>query len=93
MKIDEILKMQPNERVSALKKGRRSPAPDLAKITKEWDPSKHEIFNPADRPDKTVYYPIYDENGRETTGSRIEKVARIAVSLQQLIVKLSLIHI
>lgn len=89
MNIAEILK-QPNiaTRVELLRKGRLTPAPDTETILKQWDPAKHDIFNPALRPDKTVYVPTYNEKGEETgTTTRIEKVTRIAVAFQKLIVK------
>lgn len=90
MKIEDVLS-EPDisKKVEKLKKGRLTELPAIDKFKKQWNPSEHEIFNAVDRPDKTVYTEQVDENGDGTgkMSSRIEKVARIALALQRLIVK------
>lgn len=90
MRLEDVLKLEIDKQVDAFKKGRLTPQPEIGKIKKQWDHTQHEIFNEADRSNKTVHYTYVEEvNGKEVerTGSRIEKVARIALSLQKLIVK------
>ncbi len=84
---EAIIEPDIKKKVDNLKKGRITNQPDILNIKKQWDPSQHEIFNTTDRPDKTVYYDVVQADGTEQTLNRIEKVARIAVALQKLIVK------
>lgn len=84
---DALQEPEIKKRVDNLKKGRLTDQPDIGTITKQWDPTKHEIFNEADRPNKTVYYEQINEAGEARTLSRIEKVARIALAFQKLIVR------
>lgn len=97
MKIDEILGQEEQGKViDELKKGRIVAEPDTETFKKQLDPLKHDVFNKALRPDKKVKVDPDDKNqedatvvtsGDGETKTRIEKVARIAVALQKLIVK------
>jgi SPP1 family phage portal protein len=88
MKLSEILdETDKAKQVEKLKKGRLAPEPDTVNVLKEWDPKQHHIFNAVDRPDKTVYYEVIDDNQNAKTLSRIEKVARIPLAVQKLIVR------
>lgn len=90
MDIKEIIKETDiAKKVTLLKKGRLTDLPDIAAFENDWDQSKHKIYNTATRPDKTVYYAERDTKGNPTdnTLSRIEKVARISLAIQKLIVK------
>lgn len=89
--IDDILIDQDlGKRVSRLKEGRQSPLPEVTKFKNEWDPKCHKIFDPVERPDKKVYYSPENANGEvdeSKTLSRFEKVTRVAVAFQKLIVR------
>jgi SPP1 family phage portal protein len=88
MTIQEVLQQSDiNKRIDGLKKGRDRDLPDIGKIQNQWQPGKHEIFNEAERPNKTVKYDVYNSEGVPTETTRIEKVARIALAFQKLIVK------
>jgi hypothetical protein len=92
MTLQEVLQIDDvSKRIEAFKKGRITPQPEIGKIKKQWDPKEHEVItNTVDRPDKTVYYTIFEEsNGVEKKyeRSKIEKVARLALALQKIIVK------
>jgi SPP1 family phage portal protein len=101
MKIKELLQSQDksaNTIISSLKLGRPELGTDIVKAKDQLDPFKHEIFNPVTRPDKIVKVDpseaSQDENVVNVTGSngsqsgnRIERVARIALAIQKLIVK------
>lgn len=79
MTLEEILALQPQEMITELKKGRNSTLPDIKKYIKAIDPSGHDIFDPAKRPDKLI---------KETDDRvRTEPVARIGLAMQKLIVK------
>jgi SPP1 family phage portal protein len=80
MSVDEIFTMTtPEEIIQELKKGRGAELPDIEKYISAIDPQKHLIFDEIERPNKL----IKNENGE----IRTEKVARIALALQKLIVK------
>jgi SPP1 family phage portal protein len=81
MKIEEILALTDiNEKFKQLKQ-RATTAPVVADIEKEYIPAQHKIFDTTERPDKLVK--------QEDGSTRTEKVARIAVALQKIIVKSS----
>lgn len=80
MKLEDILKLKdPAAMITELKK-RSTLAPDAGKLKNEFDPSKHLINDPNERPDKKVL----KEDG---SFDRYEKVNRIALGFQELIVK------
>ena len=83
MTIQEILfKGSQNDIIEELKK-RNSTAPDIKKYLKQLNIDDHDINDATLRPDKIVK--VTDASG-DVTGTRPEKVARIALSLQKLIV-------
>lgn len=93
MKIQEIITGTDTAIIAEMKSKRYLDQPDVAKSEKELDPLKHDIFNPSLRPDKKVRIDA-EEGGTKiitteesNAGFRYEKVARIAVALQKLIVK------
>ena len=100
MKIEEITRSESaSAMVEALMARRNTPQPETVKLKEQYDPRGHRIFDTSERPDKIVR----GENGEI---ERFEKVARIALPLQQVIVEravaflfghpvlvLSLIHI
>ena len=80
MKIQDITSHQSaDDMVEALKR-RATKSPDINKLRKEYYPSGHRIFDTAERPDKAV-------KGQDGTLERFEKVARIALPLQRVIVE------
>ncbi|KAA6350861.1 hypothetical protein EZS27_001708 [termite gut metagenome] len=87
----------PNEMISALKSGRYFPHPDVKGAQKALDPNMHDINNAILRPDKRVkmdagneaapVQKVIDRGSEESTGYKIEKVARVKLAIQKLIVK------
>ena len=96
--IDEILKIEDKaERISLLKKGRRTPIPDATRLYADWNPNLHEIIT------DTVKYPkirIVTEKGKAvrdqntgnsiTTSDKVEEKEpnRISIPLEQDIVNI-----
>ncbi|KAA6303144.1 MAG: hypothetical protein EZS26_000747 [Candidatus Ordinivivax streblomastigis] len=87
-----------NAVIEELKSGRNTPEPDIDLYVSQLDPAKHDIFDKSIRPDKTVKVdnPEPQQNGNpiapgytggEKENTRTEKVARIALAIQKLIVK------
>lgn len=97
MKLSDIIQSEnPNQQISALQSGRIHPMPDMAQAKKALDPKLHDINNPLIRKDKQVRVDADDESDSakkvistdgEAVATRTEKVARIAVALQKLIIK------
>lgn len=101
MTIEEVFKKDNQiDVITELKSKRGIPLPDAKGAIKDLDPLQHEVFNKINRPDKKVKIDKDDlteddntttvvtaVNGEEQTGYRWEPVARIALSLQKLIVK------
>lgn len=103
MKVQEIIQKKNlsvsnnGDVIAELKGCRYIPQPDTEDAKKALDPKLHDINNPILRPDKKVKIDT-DENADsaqkvisttdgETTNTRTEKVARIAIVLQKLIIK------
>ena len=103
MKITEFIQTSDGESVdvtkliSNLQQRRYIDQPDTDKFKNQIDPKTHEVFNHITRPDKSVrinddeldMYPNATKvtNGTEQAAFRTEKVARIALAIQKLIVK------
>lgn len=97
MKLTDIIQSEnPTDQISELQNGRQYPHPDVARAKKALDPKLHDINDPLIRKDKKVRVDVDDESDSarkvvETDGeavqTRTEKVARIAVALQKLIIK------
>jgi SPP1 family phage portal protein len=83
-----------NAIIEELKSGRNNAEPKIDVYVSQLDPSKHDIFDKIKRPDKIVKVDI-PEKERETIGyiggekekTKTVPVARIALSIQKLIVK------
>ena len=102
MKVQEIIQMKnvsvsnDGDVIAELKGCRYIPQPDIESAKKALDPELHDINNPILRPDKKVKIDK-DENADsaqkiistdgEATYTRTEKVARIRIALQKLIIK------
>lgn len=101
MTIEEIMALAAkgdasNDVVARLKQGRYLPQPDVDVAEKALNPELHDIMSPVERPDKKVRVDS-DENAEsakkiitvdgETTNTRTEKVARIRLAIQKLIIK------
>lgn len=85
MTAEEIFSLESESAiVNELKSGRNAPIPDVEKAEKAINPSKHDVNDIYKRPDKRVKVDDDKENDRERI--RIEKVARIAVAIQKLII-------
>ena len=88
MKVDEIVFELLGKEVESIPtkieslKERQRPQPDVKTFEKQWNPNTHDVFDKALRPDKMIKK---DVAGVETDA--IEKVTRIALALQKLIVK------
>ncbi len=97
MTLQEIFsKKTSNEVISELKSRRFIPQPDVESAKKALNPDLHNINDPILRPDKRVKVDAdNDANsaqkvidaGGESTNYKIEKVARIKLALQKLIIK------
>ncbi len=99
MDIEEVMRLaKANDTTTAiteLKNHRYIPQPDVEEALKALDPKLHDVNNPALRPDKRVKVTddtqgesaqkVIDTSG-ESTNFRTEKVARVAVALQKLII-------
>lgn len=94
MTIEEIFKQATsNDVISELKSKRYTPQPDVAAANKALDPELHNINDRILRPDKRVKVDAEDNNVRkvvdtngESVNYKIEKVARIKLALQKLII-------
>lgn len=75
MTIEEILKIEDkSQRIAYLKKGRRTPHPDVTRLYNDWNPNKHEIIT------DTVKYPkirIITEKGKTITDPKSGKAITI----------------
>ena len=102
MTIEELLAKIENELTSVineLRNGRNTPEPDSINYAMQYAPKTHNINEQSKRPDKLVVIKKEsNKNGEDknknpnvelTTeqGFRIERVARIALAIQKLIVK------
>lgn len=80
MKIEDITQSTSAvDMVEALKK-RATPQPEIGQLKKQYFPQGHRIFDTSERPDKIV-------RGADGEMERFEKVARIALPLQRVIVE------
>ena len=97
MKISDITQAaEQNDVIQEMKSHRFIPQPDVETARKVLDPQEHDINNPIIRPDKRVKVTddtqgesaqkIIDVDGKDNGNFRYEKVARIAVALQNLII-------
>ena len=96
MPIDEIFKKATaNDVISELKSCRFIPQPDVERAEKALNPKLHDINDPIIRKDKRVKIDADDEAESaqkiitvdgERTNYRTEKVARIALAIQRLII-------
>lgn len=97
MLLNELFKnVSTNEIIAELKGKRVTAQPDTKQAKKALDPKLHDINNPIIRPDKRVKLDngVDDSDKVITTGEdsgsyRIEKVARVAIALQKLIINRS----
>lgn len=97
MTLEEIFRQTtPTDVIDALKKGRGTPIPDAEAARKALDPDRHDVNDHVKRPDKrvTAVEPeggglqiASDAPGGEKKRTRTEPVARIRLSIQQLIIK------
>jgi SPP1 family phage portal protein len=97
MKIEDIFKLDTSNRVIQELKSRRFVAqPDVDVAKKAIDPNLHNINDPILRPDKRVKVDADNDansaqkvidTGGESSNYKIEKVARIKLALQKLIIK------
>lgn len=98
MTLEEVLALADNnQRIEYLKKGRRTPVPDVVRLYNDWNPNKHEIITDLEKYPKIR---VVTEKGKEvksqTTG-RMTKTDdqveykdpnRIALPLEQDIVNI-----
>lgn len=98
MTLEEVLALADNnQRIEYLKKGRRTPVPDVVRLYNDWNPNKHEIITDLEKYPKIK---VVTEKGKEvksqTTGRMTktdDKVEykdpnRIALPLEQDIVNI-----
>ena len=70
MTLEEVLALPDNnQRIEYLKKGRRTPVPDVVRLYNDWNPNKHEIITDLEKYPKIR---VVTEKGKEvksqTTG-------------------------
>lgn len=97
MTIEQIFNLATSgEVIAELKTRRYTPTPDVASAKKALDPDSHDVNDPILRPDKRVKVDADNEAdsaqkvievGGEATNYKTEKVARIRLALQKLIIK------
>lgn len=95
MKLIEITdKQTPSEVIADLKLHRGTDAPSVEEANEVLDPKKHKIHNPVTRPNKQVKVDVERDPNATTviseesgTTTRTEKVARVGLALQKLIIK------
>lgn len=98
MTLEEVLALADNnQRIEYLKKGRRTPVPDVVRLYNDWNPNKHEIITDLEKYPKIR---VVTEKGKEvksqTSGRMVrtdDKVEykdpnRIALPLEQDIVNI-----
>lgn len=94
--IDIINSENPADQINELKSGRTHAAPNVDAANKALDPKMHDIMNPLLRKDKKVRVDVDEDadsakkiitTDGEAIATRTEKVARIAIALQKLIIK------
>lgn len=94
MSLEELFKnASANDIIAELKSKRTTAQPDTQQAKKALDPKLHDINNPIIRPDKRVKIDNEGDDadkvistGEDGGSYRIEKVARIAIALQKLII-------
>ena len=88
MDISEILKLSPEQQITALKAAKTVATPDKDALAKQWNPRKHDVFDTTLRPDKRVRKATGETgaDGRPVMAEGYEPVNRIAVPFQRIIV-------
>ena len=92
MKVEEITKnaeLSPVQTIDFLKKQRMNdgtPLVDVTAANKMIDEKEHDVMNPALRRDKWVTIDDPADQAAEGGSKRLEKVNRIALSYQKLII-------
>jgi SPP1 family phage portal protein len=95
MTIEEILSLKDADAmITELQNGRHRTLPDVDDCLNKLDPYEHNIMKTRYRPDKQVFYDSKDnvqdmtemQEGDDGRKYRIEKVNRVAVALQKLII-------
>jgi SPP1 family phage portal protein len=84
----------PDAVIAALKQGRVGAQPDIETATRALDPEKHRINDTRFRPDKKVKLDAVEGDvnkvldlGGEAVTYRIEKVARVKLAIQKIIIR------
>lgn len=86
MKIEDVLKEPTiDKKIQLLQSQRGAPVPKVTEYKDQWNPCDHKINNPALRPDKQIKVPSPDNP--ENMITKTEKVNRVALAIQKLIVK------
>ena len=80
MKVEDIVCCDSPDRMVEAFSARTTPPPAIDRLQKQFDPRGHRIFDTSERPDKAV-------RGADGRIERFEKVARIALPLQRIIVE------
>jgi SPP1 family phage portal protein len=86
MLLEDILKQPLEDQVKILSV--KQPLPEYEILKKQWNPKDHDVFDPVIRPDKKIKKPsgLKDKDGKEILVEATEKVNRIAIPFQRLIV-------
>lgn len=91
MTIEEILKLEPKERLTELKK-RKTPLPNAIELMKDWDEKQHSVFDPLKRPKRKIatQEELRGVDGKLVQAAKYEhkEVNRIALPIEQDIVNI-----
>ena len=97
--IEKVIALAGNDAVKLLKSRRGIAEPDIKKAEKAIDPKKHDVMNQTIRKDRLVSIDPDDMDAEspkkimtsdgEVTAKRLDKVERIAIALQKLIINRS----
>lgn len=86
MLLEDILNQTPENQVKLLSV--KETLPDFKTLEKQWNPLKHDVSDPIIRPDKIVKKSTNEKDGqgKEIYTETTEKVNRIAIPFQRIIV-------
>lgn len=86
MLLEDILKKPVADQIKILSV--KQSLPNYEKLKKQWSPKEHDVFDPSLRPDKKVKRATgqKDSEGKDVYSDAIEKVNRISVPFQKIIV-------
>lgn len=86
MELKDIMALATDKQIAELKNGNTNTIPDIEDLKKQWDPKLHEVMDTSIRMDKVVKRSKKNSDGTKMETSELEKVNRISIAFQRLIV-------